>query len=558
MKTTYTYNPASVPESLLQDPRLQGLGPQVLTILYKRGLRSSDAIRDFITSDMDTLLRCTEMRDTGRAVDILARAIRSGDRIVVYRDYDCDGCSAGAVVLECLAGLGARVEQYTNRRSTDGYGVCSAGIRRILEFWPDTAVLVTVDCGITSLEGTALARKAGLQVIVTDHHEAGATLPDADAILDPKCPGEIYPFPHLCGAGVAFKLMLALCQAMGRDTGLVLRTLDLVALATVADVVPLTGENRTIVREGLKMINALQRPFFQALMEQTGSRDITASGALAFLFAPMVNSFSRLDQDTDEVVRLMLSRDRAELNRGVRRMMDLNEHRKAITQEESDAVMADLQDRGQTSILVRRDSLTEGVIGIIAGKIREAYNRPAAVMTRNAEGILKGSARSVDAVPLKQTLDRIPEGILLTHGGHALAAGFSLLPENYEAFVRAFTALTDQALAGSDFRETREIDLVLQEEECTQNLIRQLDLLEPFGAGCPSPLFGLRASPTSVTYMGQQSQHVKYHTRSGLQIIQWNRGEQARRTPVPPKKFVGTPQLNVWRNTCTVQFVCRS
>ena len=349
--------------------------------------------------------------------------------------------------------------------------------------------------------------------------------------------------------------MLALFRSLERDTGPVLDTLDLVALATVADVVPLTGENRTMVREGLKLINSRQRPFFRALMEETGMTDITAQRGLGFSFAPMVNSVSRLDRDTDEVVRMMISRDLDWIRPRVASLVELNNERKALSEREG--LLKGIQDVGQTCILVRDDTLREGIIGILAGKLREEFNRPAVVFTRNDQGLLKGSARSVDAFPLKQSLDRIPPGILLGYGGHTLAAGLSLLPENFDAFSRSFTALTDAALAGSDFLEWQEIDLVIQEEECTRDLLFSLHILEPFGAGCPAPVFGLRALPVSVTYMGKEQQHVKYLTASGLQVIQWGQGDAARNRSGFPRKFVGFPSLNVWRNTASVQFICQ-
>lgn len=499
------------------------------------------------------------MLGTSSAVSILKRAILNHERIIIYRDYDCDGISAGAIAMDCLSGLGAIVDHYANIRGIDGYGMCPAGIDNILAKWPDTKVILTVDNGITAQAGIQHAKETGLTVIVTDHHEPGDKLPAADAVIDPKQAGEIYPYPHLCGAGVVFKLMLALYAGMGKHIAPVMDELDIVALATVADVVPLTGENRDLVKLGLQLINEGRRPFFSAMLDKLGEANLNAHFGVAFLLAPMVNSVSRLDADTGFVVDMMISRDLPRVREQVDTLYEMNSRRKDITAREMSIVESVLPAQASekdTAIIVREDSLTEGVIGILAGRLKQTYNRPCIVFTMNDRGLLKGSARGSDGFELKKALDQLPDGLLLAFGGHSKAAGITLMPEKFPDFKRAFTALTDSALAGSSFVEVLELDAVLDEADCTQEFVEELQRLEPFGEGFPAPIFGLRANPVSISFMGENQKHAKYVTDGHLAIIQWNQGEEARKRAAFPKKFVGSLSLNFWRNTVSVQFIC--
>lgn len=326
----YTFDSIPLPSDIANDPQLKLLNPLLLSVIYKRGYRTVPEIKDFLTPDKKQVMRSFEMLGTDKAVRLLSRAIKHLDHIVVYRDYDCDGISAGAISMECLTALGANVDHYANRRGIDGYGMCPAGVDNILAKWPDTKLILTVDNGISAHEGIRRAKDAGLTVIVTDHHEAGDSLPPADVVIDPKQPGEIYPFHHLCGAGVVFKLMLALYAHMGKHISPVMDTLDIVALATVADVVPLTGEDRALVKTGLEQINEAKRPFFAAMLAKSELKNLNAHYGVSFMLAPMVNSVSRLDADTDMVVDMLLSDDPVWLSTEVtQKLQDWRLHRKS-------------------------------------------------------------------------------------------------------------------------------------------------------------------------------------------------------------------------------------
>ena len=555
----YKFDSIPVPPEIANDPQLKLIDPILLSVIYKRGYRTVPEIMDFLTPDKTRVMRSYTMTGTDVAVQMLEQAIRNNDHIVIYRDYDCDGISAGAIAMECLSALGAYVDHYANQRSIDGYGMCPAGVDSILAKWPDTKIVLTVDNGISAHDGIRYAKGAGLRVIVTDHHEAGTELPPADVIIDPKQPGEIYPFKHLCGAGVIFKLMLALYAHMGKHIAPVMDTIDIVALATVADVVPLVGENRALVKMGLEVINEARRPFFAAMLAKSELKNLNAHYGVSFVLAPMVNSVSRLDEDTEFVVKMMLSNDPVWLSEAADRLIEMNEHRKEITKNELELLEVSLAEQTKetdTAIIVRNDKLTEGVIGILAGRLKQRFNRPCIVFTKNEAGELKGSARGCDGFELKASLDALPSGTLTSYGGHTKAAGLTLLPDKYDTFRREFMKLTDAAFQGSDFAEESVIDEVLSESTCTKEFIHDLQYLEPFGEGFRPPLFGLVANVVETKYMGIEQQHVKYITERGISVIQWNRGDAARARKAPPKKFVGSPSLNVWHDITTVQFIC--
>ena len=562
----YTMTATQIPSEILSDPELGLLSRECLTILSKRGLNTVAEIKHFIHDDLSAVTASYTMKGTAEAVEILKSAAGEKARVVVYRDYDCDGISAGAVAVQCLRNLGIKAEQYANERGIDGFGMCPAGVDNIMSKWPDTKVIMTVDNGITAFDGAAQAAKyPGLKVIITDHHEAGGELPIADSIIDPKQPGETYGYQYLCGAGVVFKLMLALYIGMRKNIKPVVDMIDIVALATVADVVPLIGENHTIVKEGIEKIKTGDRLFFNTLIQKLEIKSIKASGALAFKLGPLVNAVSRMDEDTNMVVEMMLSNDPAFVDQCADKLIEINEERKSLTDfqfewfsAEAEKILAGNPDA--TSVVLRNDRATEGIVGIIAGRLKESLGKPVVVFAYNQNsGLLKGSARCGSCFHLKNALDKIPAGILEGYGGHAKAAGLSVKPENYERFVKEFTKITDAELRGKDTAEPREIDLALTERDCTEQLCHELDMLEPYGEGFAPPLFGLKAEPTRASFMGTNLVHLKYILADGTAVILWNEAEWQREREKQgkgmPKKFIGCPAINAFRGSVSIQFM---
>ena len=551
----YSFSNKHFPKEMMTD-KLRSVNPICLDILYNRGIENPVEMEAVLFPDLKRSLReCPVLHDMDKAIDILADAVQNRLPIVVYHDYDADGITSAAVFCDCMAHFDIPVYQYSNTRAVDGFGICADGVDRIMEQHPDVKVLVTVDNGISGLTGVTRAKQYGLRVLVTDHHEQGRVLPGADAVVDPKRNDEPEgQYRDSCGAGVIWEIMLALYVRLGMDLSPVRDALDIAALGTISDVVSLAGgKNRAIVHEGLKLMSEGRRPFFRVMKELFRFGEIT-SELVAFQITPKINAVSRMEQDASQVVRLMLSTDETELRTGLSHLDELNIQRRQESDRETELAEQYFADREPGSILIFRDaSLKEGIVGIVAGKLKETYGLPSLVFAPDGKGSWKGSCRAPEGFHMKKALDQVSD-LLMAYGGHAKAAGVTVPDGNFEAFEADMQKLA----AGAEIpEEIVPIDAVLPSASYTESLCRELSILEPSGEGFPKPVFGLVADITDVRFMGNCRQHVKYLDRTGLSVIQWNMGDRARARRVFPRKFVGSPSLNFWNGTTSVQFICR-
>lgn len=558
IKTTYTLDKTHMPITSL-DCELQQVDPIVLDILYRRGYRTSSEIREILFPRLDSAIRPLVCRDIEAALSILEKAVVEQTPIVVYRDYDVDGIASGAVAVEALGQLGAVVHHYVNMRNVDGFGICKNGIDTIMKQWPETKIILTVDNGISGIEAIAYANSRGLTVIVTDHHEPDEQLPPAAAIVDLKRSDEIYPYHDLCGCGVIFRVMLDLYRRMRKDPTPVLQTLDMVALATIADVVPLLGENRAYVKEGIKLIESGNRLFFRAMLKLLESTEVTAHGTLAFQIAPILNSLSRLGEDTSLAVEALLSNDSSWVEGQCISFLQVNQKRKELTQEQYELALSMIApDDASPAIILYNQAFDAGIIGIIAGRLKEQFGKPCIVLGKDNAGDIKGSARGIDGFDLKGSLDKCSH-LLIAYGGHVKAAGLSLEERNLPKFRAEFMQVAAECLNGDSIKNEIALAAVLTEDILTEQFVRNLRILEPYGEGFPEPIFGLIAHPDSVRYMGSENQHVKFGcSASGLSVIAWKMADKARKMSRFPEKFIGRPRLNMWNHTISVQFVQES
>lgn len=556
-QTIYTYHETVLPPELQTDP-LASVSPLVLQILYKRGFQTVEAMSDMLFGHLDWSLQHVTMQGTEPAVALLARLVKEHRRIVIYQDYDVDGCAAGALCLETLRALGGVADSYVNDRELDGYGICPRGIDSILQQHPDTALLLTVDNGVVAHEAIAYAYSKGVPVLVTDHHAPGDILPAAEAVIDPKRKDETYPFHELCGTAVAFKLMLALYRHLGANTTPVLNTIDLVALATVADVVPLVGENRDFVREGIRRINEQPRPAFRVMRELFHVRKVTAHYTIGYQYAPMINALSRMGADPQLATQALLSHDEAYLREHIAAMIQINEDRKAETSREEQLARTMVDTKQLPPMLILRDdSFQEGIVGIVAGKLKNEYHRPVMIGAPNGQGFIKASCRSIEGFHMKENLDQVAD-LLTAYGGHAKAAGLTVREGLFDTLQARLLAQAEAALTPESFIVKREIDAVLSMDEATVELVQELRLLEPFGEGYPAPLFGLRYDYDSVQFFGENHKHVKYWNRAhNLTILEWSgaadeqrRQQRCRRR----RKAIGTLDVNEYNGRVSPQF----
>ncbi len=471
------------------------ISPIVARLIRNRDIIGDDAIDFYLNGTIADLYDGMLMKDMDCAVEILAEKIREEKRIRVIGDYDIDGVNATYILQEGLSGLGADVDTDIPDRIKDGYGLNRMLIDRAIDDGIDT--IVTCDNGIAASEEIAYAKDNGLTVVVTDHHEVPYIemdgekeylIPKADAVVDPHRPDCGYPFKGLCGAAVAYKLVEALYNVMQRDPEDVDYLMENVAIATVGDVMELTGENRIFVKQGLEMLKRTKNPGLKALIECTGI-DVDRLNAyhIGFVIGPCINASGRLDT-AKRALELLNTRTRRDAVMLAEDLKALNDSRKEMTER---GVAEAINLIETTSLIYDRVLVVylpdchESIAGIIAGRIRERYYRPVFVLTKAEEGV-KGSGRSIEAYDMFAQMCRC-RALFTKFGGHKLAAGLSLEEGNVQRFRETINALCD--LTEEDLKEKVSIDMQLPFPYITEQLVQELELLEPFGKGNPKPLF---------------------------------------------------------------------
>lgn len=428
-----------------------------------------------------------------RAARRLARAVAAGEKVMVHGDYDVDGIAGSVLLASWVRALGGRAGAIVPDRLCDGYDLSDAGVARAAKH--GTEVLVTVDCGIAAHGPARRAAEAGMTVIVTDHHRPGGTLPDAFAVVNPNQPGCPYPNKNLCGAGVAFKIGQLLASSLGRPAEESWNYLDLAALATIADMVPLAGENRTLARYGLRVLEDTSRPGLRALVQQAGLKSGAPldSAAVAFGLAPRINAAGRVG-DAMDAVRLLLTRDAAEARGLAAELNRKNRRRRRIEDRVVHEAMAALSANGEADpgpgVVVAGEGWHSGVIGIVASRLAERIFRPVIVVSFDgAKG--RGSGRSIPAFDLHAAVASCREH-LERFGGHHQAAGFDIRREHLAAFRAAFQRAAHRAIGSEEPVPELRADMVVGLDEIDPGFYRTLRYFGPFGVGNPEPVFVVR------------------------------------------------------------------
>ena len=474
------------------------ISPILARLIRNRDIIGDDAVDFYLNGTIADLYDGMLMQDMDRAVEILAEKIREEKPVRVIGDYDIDGVNATYILQEGLSGLGADVDTDIPDRIKDGYGLNKMLIDRALDDGIDT--VITCDNGIAASDEIAYAKENGLTVIVTDHHEVPYIemdgekeylLPRADAVVDPHRADCAYPFKGLCGAAVAYKLVEALYNVMQRDPEDVDYLMENVAIATVGDVMDLNGENRIFVKQGLEMLKRTQNQGLKALIECTGI-DVERLNAyhIGFVLGPCINASGRLDT-AKRALELLNARTRREAVMLAEDLKALNDSRKEMTERgvaEAVNLIETTSLKDDRVLVVYLPDCHESIAGIIAGRIRERYYRPVFVLTKAEEGV-KRSGRSIEAYDMFAQMCRC-RALFTKFGGHKLAAGLSLEEDNVQRFRETINALCD--LTEEDLQEKVSIDMQLPFPYITEELIRELELLEPFGKGNQKPLFAER------------------------------------------------------------------
>lgn len=526
------------PRNLAAEERLQkelGLPTLIAALLAQRGIVDPEQAHKFLNPSLDDLHDPSLLPDYEAAKNAILGARERGELIFVHGDYDVDGVTSAAILSRFLNKIGCKVHTHVPHRMKEGYGINLSAVEDAKQ--RGAKLFLTCDCGIGAHEQVAMAREAGMTVVVTDHHLAGEELPDAQALVNPHRADSKYPFGDLCGAGVVFKL----CAGITRDLGFPVQAfyrayLDLATLGTIADVMPLVGENRIIARHGLALLPETKKAGIQALMREAKIAiepgKSLRSYHIGFLLGPRLNAAGRLD-DSAMSLKLLLENDPGVAEEIAHQLEDVNTARKAeqqrIIDEASDAVISQgLQEKNV--IVVCGENWHSGVVGIVAGRLVESFRRPCFVMAVDpATGVAKGSARSIPNFHLAKAIWAFPE-LFLSGGGHALAAGCSFNMEKYPQVLDALDKFAGERLTPEDFLPTLVADLEIDSSDVTIAACEKLADLEPFGLANPEPTFLARNVTLSQVKPTRNPAHAQLLLRqpNGLTNsgIAFNIGEQ--------------------------------
>ena len=480
------------------------ISPRLACLIRNRDVIGEEAVDRYLNGTISDLYDGMLMKDMDKAIDILKEKILEDKKIRVIGDYDIDGVNATYILLEGLERLGADVDSDIPDRISDGYGLNRHLVERAYEAGVDT--LITCDNGIAAADEIAYGKEMGMTVIVTDHHEVPFDeqdgekryrIPPADAVMDPKQPDCLYPFKGLCGAAVAYKLMEALWESMGMDSADLDDLIENVAIATIGDVMDLEDENRIFVKEGLQMLRRTKNPGLKALIECTGiDKNSLNSYHIGFVLGPCINASGRLDT-AKRALELLRAGTQKEADILAGDLKALNDSRKDMTEE----AVKQAEEQVETTTISKDKVLVvylpdchESLAGIVAGRIRENYYKPVFVLTDAEEGV-KGSGRSIDGYHMYEELNKCKE-FLTKFGGHRLAAGLSLPKENVGTFREMLNK--NCTLTEEEMKEKVTIDMEMPFGCVTEGLVKELELLEPFGKGNTKPVFAAR----DVTLLG--------------------------------------------------------
>ena len=539
--------------------RTLSVSPITAAVLYRRGLAEPEQASAWLSSSGGATHDPFGLPDMERAIDRLHQAIRQGERICFYGDYDVDGISAVSLHLLFWRSVGARAESYIPHRQDEGYGLHESAIRTLAG--NGVSLLLTADCGTTSHREIAVARDVGLDVIVTDHHQLQGHMPEALALINPYRPDSTYPFQGLCSGGLAYKVVEAYAQKYGAAGAPVETFRDLVALSSIADLVPLRDENRVLVRDGLAQVSQETRCGLRVLTQSLGLTGACSASTVGFQIAPRLNAAGRLAH-ADLGVQLLTTDSEHTAGRLVRKLDELNRRRRQLEQDTTRKAMRQVE-AGELSpaIVVGDEGWHSGVIGIVAARLVDRYHRPSVVVAFDRQGLGKGSVRSVPGFDMCHALEHCQQD-LVAFGGHAMAAGFTVRRESFSDFTRHLCAHVGEGMDGTATVSRLDVDAAIALSDVQWSLLRELDQLQPFGMGNPEPTFlGQGLSVLEHRVVG--GDHLKLVVRQGDSVplagIGFRMGGFAKTIDESHGQIdaVFTPEVNAWKGTNRIQLRLR-
>lgn len=487
-----------------------GLSPLIAQLLYNRGLTEPSQLKSFIAADDSLSGDPYLMPDMHQAVARIYQALLSGENIAIYGDFDTDGITATALLVQGLTILNGRVIPYIPHRLTEGYGLKTAALEKL--YHQGVSLVVTVDCGITALREIKKAKRLGLDVVVTDHHTPPDLIPPADAVVNPRLTGSDYPFLELSGVGVALKLLQALFRGIGKEDR-INELMDLVALGTVADVMPVLGENRYLVKQGLKLISDSPRLGLKEMIAQTGlnttSLDTTS---ISWVIAPRLNAAGRLEHAMSSY-KLLMTNSPEEAHELAVWLEQKNTERQRLTTKALDKAREQVLARGILPILITGDrEYPPGICGLVANRLAEEFYRPSVVI-KTGDRMSSGSCRSIPEFNIIGALNQC-SSLFYHFGGHAQAAGFTMPTRNLPRLQRALLQLATDELEGIDLRPGLDLDAEVRLSNLGGETFPLIRKLEPFGRGNPEPTFlSRRVEVIDSRTMGNGDEHLRLKLR---------------------------------------------
>lgn len=526
-------------------------------ILRARGLTQPEDISEFLSDRPKKTYDPFLLHNMEAGVDLLLKEIKAGTRICIYGDYDADGVTSVCILSNVLRMLTENFTYYIPSRFEEGYGLNKEAVKKIHE--QGAGLIITVDCGSVSYDEVEYAKKLGMKVIVTDHHAIDDVKADC-ILINPKQEECSYPFSELAGCGVAFKMVQAIQQREKLPKSVVTEVLDLAAVGTVGDIVSLRDENRTIVKYGLNKINSGQRKSLRCLKERISLKEVTSEN-IAFGIAPHINAAGRMEH-ASEAVELFMSDDDSTISQKVETLVSLNSERKKL-QEDAYGRCTGMITGKENIIILKMDDIHEGIAGIVAGKIKENFNRPVIILTESSEGYLKGTGRSIPAIDIFRLLKKHDE-LFEKFGGHKSACGLLMPETNFEKFKEAVEKEINMILIENPglFDEEISWDIEIDPEDITLELAAAIEKMAPFGQDNTRPVMMLKnVKISNVKLMGTDGMHARFTVCSDSgyrsKCVLFQKADELKRLLYSPAKvnITGSVSVNRWNGRESSQFI---
>lgn len=540
------------------------LSMNMLRAFYSRGITTVEDLELALNGSAKDLLDPSVLKGCNDFINYITQIIGTDSKVVISGDYDTDGCVGTIILMKCLSNLGMNVSYYVNDRFTDGYGLSGKSMVKILDKYPDVKTIITVDNGISSVEAVDYCNSLGIDVLITDHHKVPKVLPSAKVIIDPLQSDCTYQSKNICGAVVVWKVMYALYSYLKLDMKFITDLFDLIAVATVGDQMTLTGESRIIVKEGLKIFNSNPRVQFKILMERL-KVDYVDSTTIGYYISPLFNCISRLEGSADLIIDTFLSDNINEITYNIDYMFAVNDKRKSITASQVEKAFTLFDNDNLPNIIVIYDkSFTEGIIGLVAGRITEKFNRPSIVFCDTEDGVLKGSGRSVKPVNIYD-LSCTADDLFINYGGHEFAIGCSIKFENLDSLRDRLESQLSDLTEDSFFKEIL-IDSIIKPEDVDINICSLFKVMEPYGYGFSKPRFLLRDFNVDLPksnnnkcgspFVGNDGSTLRLLNYNNLTVMMFKYADRWRELGYPTTiSCVGEPALNEFNGKVTAQFI---